>query len=32
MPIKSKYMLVASMDVEPGKEALFNEVHDREST
>jgi hypothetical protein len=30
MPIKSRYLFVASMDVEPGKEALFNEVYDIE--
>jgi hypothetical protein len=30
MPIKSKYVFVASMDVDPDKEALFNEVYDVE--
>jgi hypothetical protein len=30
MPIKSKYLFVASMDVAPEKEALFNEVYDTE--
>ncbi len=30
MPIKSKYLLVASMDVEAEREALFNEVYDTE--
>jgi hypothetical protein len=30
MPIKSKYIFVASMDVDPAKEALFNEVYDTE--
>jgi hypothetical protein len=30
MPIKSKYLFVASMDVDPAKEALFNEVYDTE--
>lgn len=30
MPLKSKYVFVASMDVEPDKEALFNEVYDTE--
>ena len=30
MPIKTKYLLIASMDVEPDKEALFNEVYDTE--
>ena len=30
MPIQSRYLFVASMDVEPDKEALFNEVYDNE--
>jgi hypothetical protein len=30
MPIKSKYLFVASMDVDAEKEALFNEVYDVE--
>jgi hypothetical protein len=30
MPITTKYLLVVSMDVEPEKEALFNEVYDTE--
>jgi len=30
MPIKSKYLFVAGMDVDPDKEALFNEVYDNE--
>src|SRR6266403_2265149 len=30
MPISSKYMYVVSMDVDPNKEALFNEVYDTE--
>jgi hypothetical protein len=30
MPISSKYLYVVSMDVEPDKEALFNEVYDTE--
>ena len=30
MPISSKYLFIVSMDVEPEKEALFNEVYDRE--
>jgi hypothetical protein len=30
MPITSRYLFTASMDVEPAKEALFNEVYDRE--
>jgi len=29
MPITSRYLFTASMDVEPAKEALFNEVYDR---
>jgi hypothetical protein len=28
MPIKSNYLFVVSMDVDPDKEALFNEVYD----
>jgi hypothetical protein len=28
MPIKSKYLFIASMDVDAGKEALFNEVYE----
>ena len=27
---KAKYLFVASMDVDPAKEALFNEVYDQE--
>ncbi len=30
MPIQSRYLFSAAMDVEPGKEALFNEVYDIE--
>ena len=30
MPVKSKYLFTASMDVAPEKEALFNEVYDQE--
>jgi hypothetical protein len=30
MPISSRYLFVAAMDVEPQKEALFNEVYDTE--
>jgi hypothetical protein len=30
MPIVSKYLFVASMDVDPDKEELFNEVYDTE--
>lgn len=30
MPITSKYLFTAAMDVEPGTEALFNEVYDKE--
>ena len=30
MPIKARYLFVASMDVDAGKEALFNEVYDTE--
>ena len=30
MPITAKYLFVASMDVDPDKEELFNEVYDTE--
>ena len=30
MPFKARYLFSAAMDVEPGKEALFNEVYDTE--
>lgn len=30
MPMNSKYMFVASMDIEAAKEDLFNEVYDEE--
>ena len=30
MPVGSKYLFIASMDVEPDKEALFNEIYDKE--
>src|SRR5712692_7695238 len=30
MPIQSRYLFSAAMDVEPAKEALFNEVYDKE--
>lgn len=30
MPIQSKYVFSAAMDVEPGKDAIFNEVYDQE--
>ena len=30
MPIETKYLFFASMDVTPDKEALFNEVYDTE--
>ena len=30
MPIKTRYLFIASMDVDADKEALFNEVYDRE--
>lgn len=30
MPISSQYLFVASMDVDPDKEDLFNEVYDTE--
>ena len=30
MPIQSRYLFTAAMDVEPGKDAIFNDVYDRE--
>ncbi len=30
MPVQTKYIFSAGMDVEPDKESLFNEVYDRE--
>jgi len=30
MPIQSRYLFSAAMDVEPAREALFNEVYDTE--
>jgi len=30
MPLQTKYIFSAAMDVEPDKEALFNEVYDKE--
>jgi hypothetical protein len=30
MPINSRYLFIARMDVEPDKEDLFNEVYDKE--
>ena len=30
MPITGRYIFVAAMDVEPAKDALFNEVYDQE--
>lgn len=30
MPIQSPYLFAAAMDVDPAREALFNEVYDRE--
>jgi hypothetical protein len=30
MPGKAKYVFIASMDVEPDKDAIFNEVYDTE--
>ncbi len=30
MPISARYLFVSSMDVDPDKEALFNEVYDQE--
>jgi hypothetical protein len=30
MPGKAKYLMIASMDVDPEREAIFNEVYDKE--
>ena len=30
MPIQTRYLFTAAMDVEPAKDGLFNEVYDRE--
>ncbi len=30
MPVQTRYVFIASMDVDPDKEDLFNEVYDRE--
>ena len=30
MPINSRYLFIARMDVEPDKDAIFNEVYDKE--
>lgn len=30
MPAKAKYLMIASMDVDPEHEAIFNEVYDKE--
>lgn len=30
MPVQARYILIASMDVDPDKEDLFNEVYDQE--
>ena len=30
MPLQTRYLFTAAMDVEPAKEAVFNEVYDRE--
>ena len=30
MPLQSRYLFSAAMDVEPAREALFNEVYDKE--
>ncbi|HVC57705.1 MAG TPA: hypothetical protein VND95_17275 [Stellaceae bacterium] len=30
MPVTTRYVFIVSMDVTPDKEALFNEVYDRE--
>jgi hypothetical protein len=30
MPAKAKYLMIASMDIDPEHEAIFNEVYDKE--
>jgi hypothetical protein len=30
MPVQTRYLFIASMDVDPEKEAIFNEVYDQE--
>jgi len=30
MPIKTRYLFTAAMDVEPDKDAIFNEIYDKE--
>jgi hypothetical protein len=30
MPVQSRYLFIASMDVDPDKEDIFNEVYDQE--
>ena len=30
MPYKTRYIFIAAMDVDPAKEAIFNEVYDKE--
>ena len=30
MPVKTRYVFIASMDVDPDKEDIFNEVYDEE--
>lgn len=30
MPYKTRYVFIAAMDVDPAKEAIFNEVYDKE--
>ena len=30
MPARAKYLMIASMDVDPEHEAIFNEVYDKE--
>lgn len=30
MPVSTRYLFIVSMDVDPAKEALFNEVYDTE--
>lgn len=30
MPYKTRYVFIAAMDIDPAKEAIFNEVYDKE--
>lgn len=30
MPLTTRYLFIAAMDVDPGQESLFNDIYDRE--